>query len=50
MMMMMTTTDYAWLFVLYCTDYFANYVEQHLVPYEYAGISMVVIEASKWLL
>ena len=29
---------------------FANFVEQHLVPYEYAGISLAVIEASKWLL
>ena len=29
---------------------FANFVEQHLVPYEYASISLVVIEASKWLL
>ena len=29
---------------------FANFVEQHLVPYEYAGINLVVIEASKWLL
>ena len=24
---------------------FANFVEQHLVPYEYAGISLVAIEA-----
>ena len=24
---------------------FANFVEQHLVPYEYPGISLVVIEA-----
>ena len=29
---------------------FANFIEQHLVPYEYAGINLVVIEASKWLL
>ena len=29
---------------------FANFVGQHLVPYEYTGISLVVIEASKWLL
>ena len=29
---------------------FANFVEQHLVPYEHAGITLVVIEASKWLL
>ena len=28
---------------------FANFVK-HLVPYEYAGISLVVIEAFKWLL
>ena len=27
---------------------FANFVEQHFVPYEYAGICVVVIEASKW--
>ena len=31
-------------------DGFANFVEQHIVPYEYPGISLVVIEASKWLL
>ena len=29
---------------------FANFVEQYLVLYEYTGISLVVIEASKWLL
>ena len=29
---------------------FVNFVEQHIVPYEYTGISLVVIEASKWLL
>ena len=29
---------------------FANSVEQHLVPYKYANISLVVIEASMWLL
>ena len=28
---------------------FANFVEQHLVPYECANISLVVIEASMWL-
>ena len=27
-----------------------NFVEQHLVPYEYTSISLVVIEASMWLL
>ena len=27
---------------------FGNFAEQHLIPYEYAGISLVVIEASKW--
>ena len=27
---------------------FANSVEPHLVSYEYAGISLIVIEASKW--
>ena len=52
----MMITDYAHLFVfaLYWLQMklygFANVVEQHLVPYEYAGISLVVIEASKWLL
>ena len=52
----MTMTDYAQLFVfvLYWLQMklygFANFVEQHLVPYEYAGISLVIIEASKWLL
>ena len=29
---------------------FANFIEQHLMPYEYAGISLVVIDAFKWLL
>ena len=29
---------------------FANFVEQHLVRYEYAGISLVVVEASMLLL
>ena len=28
----------------------ANFVEQHFVPYEYASISLVVVEASMWLL
>ena len=28
---------------------FANFVEQHIVPYEYTGINLV-IEASVWLL
>ena len=37
-----------WLLMKLCG--FANFVEQHLVPYEYAGINLVVIEASKWLL
>ena len=27
-----------------------NFVEEHLVPYEYAGIGLVVIAASKSLL
>ena len=46
-------TDYAQLFVfvLYWLQMklygFANFVEQHLVPYEYASINLVVIEASK---
>ena len=48
----MTMTDYAQLFVfilhrLLVKLYgFANFVKQHLVPYEYASISLVVIEAS----
>ena len=52
----MTMPDHVQLFVLYCTDYcwscmaFANFVEQYLVPYEYASISLVVVEASMWLL
>ena len=29
---------------------FANFVEQHLVPYEYTSMGLVVIEASMWLL
>ena len=29
---------------------FANSVEQHLMSYEYASISLVVIEACMWLL
>ena len=29
---------------------FANFVGQHLAPYECGSISLVVIEASKWLL
>ena len=29
---------------------FVNFIEQHLVSYEYARISLVVIEASMWLL
>ena len=28
---------------------FVNFVEQHLVPYEYTSISLVVIEVSMWL-
>ena len=49
-------TDYVQLFafVLYWLRMklygFANSVEQHLVPYKYAVISLVVIGASKWLL
>ena len=48
--------DYAqfFVFVLYWLRMklygFANFVEQHLVPYEYASINSVIIEASKWLL
>ena len=48
----MMMTDYAQLFVfvlywLWMKLYdFANFVEQYLVPYEYAGIiSLVIIEA-----
>ena len=29
---------------------FANFFEQYLVPYEHESISLVVIEASMWLL
>ena len=29
---------------------FVNYVEQHIVPYEYASISLAVIVAALWLL
>ena len=52
----MTMTDYVQLFIfalwwLLMKLYgFANFVEQHLVLYEYASISLVVIEASMWLL
>ena len=52
--MMMTDYTQFFVFVLYWLRMklygFANFVEQHLVPYEYAGINLVVIEASKWLL
>ena len=53
---MMMMSDYAqlFIFVLYWLRMklygFVNFFEQHLVPYEYVGISLVVIEASKWLL
>ena len=52
----MMMTNYAQLFVfglhwLQMKLYgFADFVEQHLMPYEYAGISLAVIEASMWLL
>ena len=36
--------------IVLITDEIVWLCEQHLVPYEYAGISLVVIEASKWLL
>ena len=29
---------------------FASFVQQDVVPYEYASISLVAIEASMWLL
>ena len=52
--MMMTDYTQLFVFVLYWLRMklygFANFVEQHLVPYEYTGISLIVIEASKWLL
>ena len=47
-----SVTDYVQLFVfeLYCLQMklsgFANFVEHHLVPYEYVGIGLVAIEAS----
>ena len=28
---------------------FTNFVEQHLVPYEYTSVSLVVIEASSYV-
>ena len=52
----MTMTDYAqsFVFALYWLLMklygFVNFIEQHLVPYEYASISLVIIEASMWLL
>ena len=49
-LMMMTDYVQLFVFVLWMKLYgFANFVEQHLVSYEYSGISLVVIEASKWL-
>ena len=52
--MMMTDYTQLFVFVLYWLRMklygFANFVEQHLVPYEYASINLVVIEAPKWLL
>ena len=51
---MMTNYTQLFVFVLYWLLMklygFANFVEQHLVPYEYASISLVVIETSMWLL
>ena len=52
----MTMTNYVQLFVfaLYLSLMklygFVNFIEQHLVPYEYASISLVITEASMWLL
>ena len=52
----MTMTDYMQLivFVLHWLQMklygFTYFVEQQLVPYEYASTSLVVIEASMWLL
>ena len=52
--MMMTNYMQLFVFVLYWLLMklynFANFVEQHLVPHEYASISLVVIEASMYLL
>ena len=45
----MMMTDYLFCIIM-VTDGFAIFVEQHLVPYEYASISLVVIETSMWLL
>ena len=48
----MMMTDYTQLFgfILYWLQMklygFANFIEQHLVPYKYAGISLVVTERS----
>ena len=53
---LMTMTNYVQLFVfvlywlLMKLYNFANFVQQHLVPYEYTSISFVVIEVSMWLL
>ena len=52
--MMMTDCTQLFVFALYLLLMklygFANLVEQHLVTYEYASISLVVTEASMWLL
>ena len=45
----MMITDYAQYLQMKLYG-FANFVEQHLVPYEYTSASLVVIEASMWLL
>ena len=52
----MMISDYTQLFVfvlhwlLMKLYNLANFVEQYLVPYEYANISLVITEASMWLL
>ena len=52
--MMMTDYEQLFVFVLYRLLMklygFVNFVKQHLVPYEYASIKLVVIEVSMWLL
>ena len=50
---MMTDNGQLFVFVLYRLRMklygFAIFGEQHHVPYEYASINLVVVEASKWL-
>ena len=51
--MMMTDYVQLFVFVLYWLRMklygFANFVEQHFVPYEYTGISVVVIQEGDFI-